>query len=294
MSIVKLIDLDDISYRTYHEESPMSGINIVPSQCFEEEIEGIRVSLPLGKLRDLEKSSGCRIVYNKAKAQVRIHGFQEQVVPVKAAIMNLIDGLGKGRDGITHFISTPLNLTGGLTSSFESFKSFVVALSPGLERAFVSERKLHLTITILSLESSEKVESVVGILASQLQQSSLMKPLSIRLRGLKILKGTPEACKLLYANPEIPSQLHEFSQSLLNVLVKEGFATDLSVMWHCTLANSKYGGGQAFDVKSIIDVISDFDFGIAEIDQIHLSVMNPKSDNSGGKYYKAEHIFSIK
>lgn len=130
----------------------------------------------------------------------------------------------------THFISIPLNLDGKLS---DRYSEFVRAARTGCsdplhDSLLMPPIKLHLTVAVMSLSEPEKLEAAKLLIS---RHEPILKGVAkVNLKGLHILKGSREACRLLYAKVDEASQaeLNNAFAPLLQDLVKAGLCGSLS------------------------------------------------------------------
>lgn len=148
---------------------------------------------------------------------------------VKKAILFDLTHEQSSRESLTHFISIPLNLNSSLTSSFDAFKAEVVAvLGPSSESYFISPKRLHLTITVLTLTSPDAISMTKKLIDEAIKQSNLLAS-AIPVSGLGILHGIPSKCSVLFAKVEIGKELQKATENILTSLLEADVAGNLSV-----------------------------------------------------------------
>lgn len=201
----------------------------------------------------------------------------------------------------THFISIPVHQ--GLCKEFEEFKSSAIELVDLSKRfhqghkskLFTNSSKLHLTVCMLTCIGSDDIQKA----ASLLESINIDHPLSITLKGLDVIKGTPAAARALIAKVQESKSLHSLGEQIKKAMFANGLSDCMApITWHCTLMNAKYyerayGGitNCTFDARKLLRKMS---FGPVQVrvDQLHLSSLLAPS-NQTFNYYHSEFIKMI-
>ncbi|XP_072936799.1 activating signal cointegrator 1 complex subunit 1 isoform X2 [Epargyreus clarus] len=223
----------------------------------------------------------------------------------------------------THFLSIPMNHP-DVMRSFEKFKALVLkeCSGRGLEESlFIRPQKLHLTLGVTCLMDNEERLHACKLL-TEAKTSIILPlikdylPLKIRMKGLSYMNDDPKEIDVLYGRVQEdtapPGLLQRVADSLVQYFAKAGFMDNNdygrdNVKLHVTLLNSKYRGRQrdtgddetqsrsarksreTFDGSQILQKFSDYDFGVMELTDIHLS--QRKTMGTDG-YYKSTCIMS--
>ncbi|XP_073957558.1 activating signal cointegrator 1 complex subunit 1-like [Choristoneura fumiferana] len=201
---------------------------------------------------------------------------------------------------LTHFVSIPMN-SPEIMKSFTNFKESVLrdCSSQGVEESvFISANKLHLTVGVMSLMDDEE-KLLATTLLTDAKEKVIMPilnylPLKIRMKGLAYMKNNPEKIDVLYAKvEECGSQsgsLQQVADGVVDhfhskgLMKKEEFGRK-NVNLHVTLLNSRYRARassqdvrtrqrifrQSFDGTQILEKFGDYEFGVMEFGDIHLS-----------------------
>ncbi|XP_075992432.1 activating signal cointegrator 1 complex subunit 1 [Anticarsia gemmatalis] len=205
----------------------------------------------------------------------------------------------------THFLSIPMNHP-DIMKRFEEFKASVLrdcASSRGLEESlFIKASKLHLTLGVMCLMDNEErlVASKLLTEAKDKVLEPLLRghlPLKIRLKGLSYMNDDPSNINVLYGTVEEEGDAKGLIQQVADGLVDHFYAAGYmerehgrnNVKLHVTLLNSKYRNRSAnvnaddgssrnsrqpretFDGSQVLKKFADFDFGVMEFNDIHLS-----------------------
>ncbi|KPJ06475.1 Activating signal cointegrator 1 complex subunit 1 [Papilio machaon] len=223
------------------------------------------------------------------------------VTNVKAARrrINIIIMSSRMKQTPTHFISIPLN-DPIIMENFEKFKQIVLQEVKGVDESlFIKSQKLHITIGVMCLMDNEERLQASKLL-SEAKDKIIMPliqenlPLRIRLKGLSYMNDDPKNIHVLYGNVEDEAGtdiIQTIADDLVNFFYKAGFMRINEygrdrVKLHVTLLNSKYKSKstnndetsttgrnvkEAFDGSEILNKFVDYDFGVTEITNIHLS-----------------------
>ncbi|KAI8438190.1 hypothetical protein MSG28_010811 [Choristoneura fumiferana] len=160
--------------------------------------------------------------------------------------------------------------------------------SQGVEESvFISANKLHLTVGVMSLMDDEEKLLATTLLTDAKEKVIIMK-------GLAYMKNNPEKIDVLYAKvEECGSQsgsLQQVADGVVDhfhskgLMKKEEFGRK-NVNLHVTLLNSRYRARassqdvrtrqrifrQSFDGTQILEKFGDYEFGVMEFGDIHLS-----------------------
>ncbi|XP_063376387.1 activating signal cointegrator 1 complex subunit 1-like [Cydia fagiglandana] len=223
---------------------------------------------------------------------------------VKAARrqINMIVVSSRMKQRPTHFISIPMNKP-DIMDNFTRFQEAVLrdCQNRGLhESIFIKPSKIHLTVGVTCLtDNQEKIfasnlltEAKEKVIIPLLQDHL---PLKIRIRGLSNMGTDSGNMRVLYAKVEehesTPGILQQLADKIVDFYSRNGlmnkneFGRD-SVKLHVTLLNIKYRSKSSqnsqdirvkknkritFDGADILDKFGNFDFGVLEVTEIHLS-----------------------
>ncbi|XP_062137100.1 activating signal cointegrator 1 complex subunit 1 [Drosophila sulfurigaster albostrigata] len=203
----------------------------------------------------------------------------------------LLDSLRK-RMRPTHFLAVPLN-SGQVKDRFMELKQKILdAQLPGIDsELFISERCIHLTLGIyVLLDDAERKNAVNELQTCRQWLADLTTPFELKVKGLEIMNDDPSSVRVLYACVESP-QLQQFADKCLKHFQTTGLsATDNNtrdnIKLHMTVLNSRYReeNNSSFDGREILKRFSDFDFGTAQCNEVHLCVL--KSSKEVEDFYK--------
>ncbi|XP_023943938.2 activating signal cointegrator 1 complex subunit 1 [Bicyclus anynana] len=223
------------------------------------------------------------------------------VANVKAAVrrINIIVMSSRMRQAYTHFVSIPMN-SPEIVKNFEKFKEEVLRKCSGIDESlFISSAKLHITVGVMCLMDNEE-RLLASKLLTEAKDKCIMPmlrdylPLRIRLKGLSYMNDEPQAIHVLYGCVEEdsapPGLLQRAVDALHEYFYKAGFMEKEfnrdNVKLHVTLLNSKYRSKknekeqnatnsrpqrETFDGSEVLSTFGDFDFGVIEFNDIHLS-----------------------
>lgn len=131
----------------------------------------------------------------------------------------------------THFISIPLNLTGTLDAPHQQFLQMARPLCQASwkDSLAVPSVKLHLTVAVMHLSDATRLEAAKALLAQHSERFAA-RAIQVTLRGLQILKGSRDLCRLIYAKVDAKGQaaLDDLFAPLLRQLVQAGLCDTLS------------------------------------------------------------------
>ena len=172
----------------------------------------------------------------------------------------------------THFISIPLNLDDSLTEVFEQFQK-----ESGIPKdCFISPKKLHLTLQMLTERQSERA-------AEAMEKFKHLLPSQLSLNGLSLMKGTIAKAKVLYVAVENESELDDFIDSIQRELE---ISNNTNRIMHCTLANVKYSKScKYFNADRALKQSLSF---TKSLQAVHLSILDKRVDPQG--YYKHKYV----
>ncbi|CAK1603017.1 unnamed protein product [Parnassius mnemosyne] len=250
--------------------------------------------------------------------------FGPSVLNVKAACrrINIIVMSARMKQRPTHFLSIPLN-DPSIIESFENFKQNVLqeCSTKGIDESlFIRSCKLHLTIGVMCLMDNEERLHASKLLG-EVKENILMPllkdylPLRLRLKGLSYMNDDPKSIDVLYACVEdegSSGMIQKVADVLVDHFYKAGFMDKHqygrdNVKLHVTLMNSKYRNKsslvsddvrisntqrikETFDGSNILNKFANYDFGVIEINNIHLS--QRKTMGSDG-YYQPTFVISL-
>ncbi|XP_045521018.1 activating signal cointegrator 1 complex subunit 1-like isoform X2 [Pieris brassicae] len=247
---------------------------------------------------------------------VVIYGPSASSVKAARRKINMIVISARMRQRYTHFISLPMN-NAEIVKNFEKFKELVLqdCQSRGLhESIFIRASKLHITVGVMCLMDNEERLLASKYLADVKEHFMPMirshLPLKLRLKGLSYMNDDPKEMHVLYGcvqEDDAPKGvLQDMIDAIAKFFLKKGlmaneFGRD-NVKIHVTLLNSSYRERkiendkpikqkrESFDGSEILKKFIDYDFGVMEINNIHLSQMNTLAPDG---FYQSTCVISL-
>ncbi len=203
----------------------------------------------------------------------------------------------------THLITFPLTFS-NLKNKFNEFKRVVLdkcQYDTGVDDSlFQNTNKLHLTITTAVLVGENEIDQAVNILnecKNEFLSITNNKSLKVNIKGLEYMNDDPQRVDVLYAQVKLVNQitndsnpLQLIADNIMNSFVKSGLAKKQydTVKLHATVMNSlmrqdpsgttepmrgdKIDQREPFDARNILKHFGDYDFGIYDLNDIHLSL----------------------
>ncbi|XP_039765051.1 activating signal cointegrator 1 complex subunit 1 isoform X2 [Pararge aegeria] len=246
----------------------------------------------------------------------------QNVSSVKAAVrrINLVVMASRVKQAYTHFVSIPMN-SPDIVKNFESFKENVLQQCPGIEDSlFIKPGKLHITVGVMCLMDNEERLMATKLLTDARDKYIMPMlqdylPFNIRIKGLSYMNDDPKAINVLYGCIEEDGAPFGLMQKMVDAvyrhfnkagLMNEKFYRD-NVKMHVTLLNSKYRSQQKeieesetssentrarkepFDGSEILSKFANYDFGVVEFNNIHLS---QRSTVGSDGYYQPSFVIS--
>ncbi|XP_055827897.1 uncharacterized protein LOC129896098 [Solanum dulcamara] len=174
-------------------------------------------------------------------------------------------------------------------------------LDLGIEKSiFIKPKTFHLTVLMLKLWNKDRIEAAAEVLRSvspKVIDALENRPVSIRLKGLACMKGSPSKARVVYAPVEViggEDRLLHACQVINNAFTEAGLVlendSNQKLKLHATIMNarhrkSKRGSKKAdsFDARTIFGQYSSEDWGKYLIREAHLSQRFVFDDN--GYYY---------
>lgn len=173
------------------------------------------------------------------------------------------------------------------SSTSESKASKLLGL--GVEKSiFIKPKTFHLTVLMLKLWNKDRVEAAAEVLRSispKVIDALESRPVSIRLKGLACMKGSPSKARVVYAPVEVvggEDRLLRACQVINNAFTEAGLVlendSNQKLKLHATIMNarhrkSKKGSKKAgsFDARAIFGQYGSEDWGEYLIREAHLS-----------------------
>ncbi|XP_074572067.1 uncharacterized protein LOC141828524 isoform X2 [Curcuma longa] len=167
----------------------------------------------------------------------------------------------------------------------------------GIEKSiFIKPKTFHLTVLMLKLWNKERIAMATEVLqkiSSKVLDALENQPVSVRLRGLMCMKGSPAKARVVYVPvKEIGEEgrLLRACQVIIDAYVEAGLVLEKdaqqSLKLHATVMNARHRKRTSrrdyFDARHIFRVYGSEDWGAYHIPQVHLS-QRFKHDEGG--YY---------
>ncbi|UPR03394.1 AKAP7 2'5' RNA ligase-like domain-containing protein [Chloropicon primus] len=205
--------------------------------------------------------------------RVTLKGSQEGVSAASALLQSYV-AAGAQRDAttpLTHFLCISL-ATPEVKNTYEAFQS----KHGGYDRKlFARSSRLHLTLSMLKLYSSEQLDEAKKVLQSF--QGTASGPIPVDMKGLALMKGSPEKARVLYA--QVSGDQVDKLQGLCDG-VKKAFAEagmfvsnpESGVKLHCTLMNTRWSKGRIkhFDAGAVLEQDENLSLGSIEVKDVKL------------------------
>ncbi|XP_062087537.1 uncharacterized protein LOC133794337 [Humulus lupulus] len=198
----------------------------------------------------------------------------------------------------SHFISLPLAIHRELVDKLNKFQDSILESDDPLsdmridKSIFTKPESLHLTVLMLKLWNEDlvaKAEKVLQNVSSKVMETLQNRPVSIRLQGLDIMRGSWDKAQVVYAPvEEIGSEgrLLRACHVIIDAFVEAGLVLDKDpkdrLKLHATVMNTiyrKWGQFNYFDGQSIFKQFGSEEWGEYVIREAHLSQRGKFDDN---------------
>ncbi|GJY61371.1 activating signal cointegrator 1 complex subunit 1 isoform X3 [Tanacetum coccineum] len=233
---------------------------------------------------ELEKETGIRMIFPTSRNEdsIIIEGASpDSVARAAKRIQPIVDEAVKSSAlDNTHFISLPLAIHPQLVDKLVNFQNSVSKSSSLSDNSiFIKPKTFHLTVFMLRLNNKERVDAAVKILkgiAGELKNALGGQPVSIKLKGLDIMRGSQDKAQVLYAPVEVvggEDRLLHVCKVITDAFIKGGlvFEKDCqrALKLHATVMNA--GHRRTFDARGILEKYGSEKWGEYRIPQVHLS-----------------------
>nr|GEU45287.1 activating signal cointegrator 1 complex subunit 1 [Tanacetum cinerariifolium] len=233
---------------------------------------------------ELEKEMGIRMIFPTSRNEdsIIIEGASpDSIARAAKRIQPIIDEAVKSSAlDNTHFISLPLAIHPQLVDKLVNFQNSVSKSSTLSDNSmFIKPKTFHLTVLMLRLYNKERVDAAVKILkgiAGELKNALGGQPVSIKLKGLDIMRGSQDKAQVLYAPVEVvggEDRLLHVCKAITDAFIKGGlvFEKDCqrALKLHATVMNA--GHRRTFDARGILEKYGSDKWGEYHIPQVHLS-----------------------
>lgn len=217
----------------------------------------------------------------------------------------------------THFVSVPLSMYKSIRGSYVELRTAILSdkESPVDPDLFDPDTHLHLTITMLALDSKEKIEAAKKALIDAWEKAGKelkILPIRIHIKGLASFSKRADKTNLVYGSL-VEDEGWERLMKLADLVIKQMLASkalekeELSHVTyypdqdvfkvdqlHMTLLNTKFkariAGGKEkqylFNPAPILKDYGNYEFGTITIERIELSKIRMNNPDTG--YYLSE------
>jgi activating signal cointegrator complex subunit 1 len=247
------------------------------------------------------------------KGDIVIRGQHRKDVITARRRVDFLASRARFQRDATHFVCFPV-ASKTIVDNVQKFQKLVAedyATSPFatfFPKIFQEPQKLHLTICVLVLLDAKErklvtdlLDNLKPIIIKKLEEDASEGKCKIHLKGIEIMNDDPSQADVLYAKCNLNSQTIQQIADLLNEKFEEtGLAKrskSNNVKLHVTLMNTRFlsiaeeGSSvdkdphkhkrMSFDARPILESEKylNFDFGVADLKEIHVSVRytsNPK------------------
>ncbi|XP_070051853.1 uncharacterized protein [Nicotiana tomentosiformis] len=220
----------------------------------------------------------------------------------------------------SHFVSLPLAIYPELVNKLINFQSSVLGItevskSPtseskasellelGIEKSiFINPKTFHLTVLMLKLWNKDDFEAAAQVLRSvspKVLDALESRPVSIRLKGLECMRGSPAKAYVVYAPVEViggEARLLRACQVIIDAFTEAGLVLEKDanrkLKLHATIMNARHsrrsGNADSFDARAIFGQYGSEEWGECLLREAHLSQRFVYGDN--GYYHCCESI----
>nr|XP_016455142.1 PREDICTED: translation initiation factor IF-2-like isoform X2 [Nicotiana tabacum] len=220
----------------------------------------------------------------------------------------------------SHFVSLPLAIYPELVNKLINFQNSVLGItevskSPtseskasellelGIEKSiFINPKTFHLTVLMLKLWNKDRFEAAAQVLRSvspKVLDALESRPVSIRLKGLECMRGSPAKAYVVYAPVEViggEARLLRACQVIIDAFTEAGLVLEKDanrkLKLHATIMNVRHsrrsGYADPFDARAIFDQYGSEEWGECLLREAHLSQRFVYGDN--GYYHCCESI----
>ncbi|XP_016493817.1 uncharacterized protein LOC107813118 isoform X2 [Nicotiana tabacum] len=220
----------------------------------------------------------------------------------------------------SHFVSLPLAIYPELVNKLINFQNSVLGItevskSPtseskasellelGIEKSiFINPKTFHLTVLMLKLWNKDRFEAAAQVLRSvspKVLDALESRPVSIRLKGLECMRGSPAKAYVVYAPVEViggEARLLRACQVMIDAFTEAGLVLEKDanrkLKLHATIMNARHsrrsGNADSFDARAIFGQYGSEEWGECLLREAHLSQRFVYGDN--GYYHCCESI----
>lgn len=159
----------------------------------------------------------------------------------------------------------------------------------GIDKSiFIKPKTFHLTVLMLKLWNKERVDAAVRIfesIAAEVMDALDGQPVSIRLKGLDCMRGSPAKARVLYAPVEVvggEDRLLQACKVITDAFIKGGLVLEKdakqALKLHATVMNARHRNrntktrnADSFDARGIMEQFGSKEWGEYLIREVHLS-----------------------
>uniref|UniRef100_A0A0D9Y5M7 K Homology domain-containing protein n=1 Tax=Oryza glumipatula TaxID=40148 RepID=A0A0D9Y5M7_9ORYZ len=156
----------------------------------------------------------------------------------------------------------------------------------GIDKSiFIKPKTFHLTVLMLKLWNKDRIAKASDVLqsvSSQVMEALENRPISIQLRGLTCMKGSPARARVVYAPVLEVGEEGRLQQVITDAFVKSGLVLERDarqeLKLHATIMNVRHRKSKrwnqrndSFDAQNIFRKYGEHDWGEYLIPEIHLS-----------------------
>ncbi|XP_075090807.1 uncharacterized protein LOC107813118 isoform X6 [Nicotiana tabacum] len=173
----------------------------------------------------------------------------------------------------------------------------------GIEKSiFINPKTFHLTVLMLKLWNKDRFEAAAQVLRSvspKVLDALESRPVSIRLKGLECMRGSPAKAYVVYAPVEViggEARLLRACQVMIDAFTEAGLVLEKDanrkLKLHATIMNARHsrrsGNADSFDARAIFGQYGSEEWGECLLREAHLSQRFVYGDN--GYYHCCESI----
>ncbi|XP_078431853.1 uncharacterized protein LOC144703540 isoform X2 [Wolffia australiana] len=262
------------------------------------EVDGSLLRFVKGKggetQQEIEREFGVNIKMPSSKGETSVVIEGSSLENVKEAITRINGAVEEGiRSPLldySHFVSLPLAIYPELVEKLSDFQNASVLPELGIDKSiFIKPKTFHLTVLMLKLWNTERVAAAAEVLqrvSPKVLQALDNRPISIRLKGLECMKGSPVRARVLYAPVEEvggEGRLMRACEAIIEAYAEAGLVLEKearqTLKLHATLMNARHRRrsktsrkrDSSFDARAILGQFGNEDWGEYLLREAHLS-----------------------
>ncbi|KAK4367561.1 hypothetical protein RND71_011353 [Anisodus tanguticus] len=156
----------------------------------------------------------------------------------------------------THFVSLPLSIHREMVNKLINLQKSVLGTTQvnqdlGIEKSmFINPKTFHLTVLMLKLWNKDRLEAASEVMRSispKVIDALERRPVSIRLKGLECMRGSPAKAYVVYAPVEViggEARLLRACQVIINAFTEAGLVLEKDanqkLKLHATIMNARH------------------------------------------------------